>query len=40
MILGLFVEADIGGAGKLVVLDEAHKVGRLPMWDDIVLTSF
>jgi DNA helicase HerA-like ATPase len=26
MILGLFVEADIGGAGKLVVLDEAHKV--------------
>ena len=26
LILGLFVQADVDGAGKIVVLDEAHKV--------------
>jgi hypothetical protein len=26
MILGLFIEADVA-SGKIVVLDEAHKVG-------------
>jgi hypothetical protein len=38
MILGLFVEADIGGAGKLVVLDEAHKVSDSPVCIKIILT--
>lgn len=26
LILGLFIEADVDAAGKLIVLDEAHKV--------------